>query len=474
MHKYQCPLTLLPTTALLLPLIFASKLPQLRVPPFTPRQLIYSVHGDYLPFLLAPWGWPLCPSTVVSRLLQCALVNLYLGGRGWCYGQVYLLWIVIGLGRTLVGFLLTRSVGWTYPWLFNHYALYETLNGGFGPALVAYLALTLPSNRSSSALSSSPGLTWFRKSSSEDRGMLLVVGVCALISWLDCAPWTYATTLIVVLVLATIRELHYHYLSHKQKHQSHVNPLDLKPSPDSDPRNRLRTLLKTTTLSLILLPQPYLILSILHHQPISLFPLALPLPPHPPRPLLQVLILSHPRPGDVDFLNGTQYGTTPVPESILFATINSYLPYLFPVSPSPQHPTPSPSVRLSIFTHTLPHPSFTHARSWFRTQPAGADVEFYVDQDTHSDSTNGQHLHLAEAFRWVSGKSTQGNKDKRMEDGVAEWILLVEDDFALCGSWGWEAIVRVMTELEVGRVGSGEGGEGPLEWLGGFVGTGGR
>ena len=57
---------------------------------------------------------------------------------------------------------------------------------------------------------------------------------------------------------------------------------------------------------------------------------------------------------------------------------------------------------------------------------------------------------------------------------MAEWILLVEDDFALCGSWGWEAIVRVMTELEVGRVDSGEGGEGPLEWLGGFVGTGGR
>jgi hypothetical protein len=76
------------------------------------------------------------------------------------------------------------------------------------------------------------------------------------------------------------------------------------------------------------------------------------------------------------------------------------------------------------------------------------------------DSKAGQYLHLAEALRWAS----EGRKHE-----AAEWVLLVEDDFALCGEWGWMGVVGVMKKLEKGRR-----SESVLDRLGGFVGTGGR
>ncbi|KAH7911266.1 hypothetical protein BJ138DRAFT_1006954 [Hygrophoropsis aurantiaca] len=46
--------------------------------------------------------------------------------------------------------------------------------------------------------------------------------------------------------------------------------------------------------------------------------------------------------------------------------------------------------------------------------------------------------------------------------------MLVEDDFPVCGSWGWEGIVGVLSELEKGRFSATK-----LRRYGGFVGTGG-
>ncbi|KIJ64275.1 hypothetical protein HYDPIDRAFT_175633 [Hydnomerulius pinastri MD-312] len=46
--------------------------------------------------------------------------------------------------------------------------------------------------------------------------------------------------------------------------------------------------------------------------------------------------------------------------------------------------------------------------------------------------------------------------------------MLVEDDFPLCGAWGWAGVLGVMTELERGRTGMAS-----VKRWGGFVGTGG-
>jgi hypothetical protein len=96
-----------------------------------------------------------------------------------------------------------------------------------------------------------------------------------------------------------------------------------------------------------------------------------------------------------------------------------------------------------------------------------------VDEDRHKGLREGQYLHLAEALRWAEGRASGSGKG-RGDKGVAEWVLLVEDDFALCGKWGWEGIVRVMRELEKGRRVGVDGAADRLDRLGGFVGTGGR
>jgi hypothetical protein len=238
-----------------------------------------------------------------------------------------------------------------------------------------------------------------------------------------------------------------------------LNPHSL-PSPHPDQEIsllryplRLRIALQTTVLSLFIMSIPYMVSVFLYSN--TAHHLTMPSSPHPPSPLLEVLVLSHPRPGDIDV---SDLPSRTEPSSILYTTISSYLPFI---------PTSTNNTRLSVFTHTLPHPAFTHAHEWFASLSSSRHVtipiEFYVDQDTHADSKTGQYLHLAEALRWAS----EGNKPH------AEWVLLVEDDFALCGKWGWAGVVGVMKELEAGRIKNDDGSE-RLQRLGGFVGTGGR
>ena len=461
---------------LLLPLLLSSQYPFLRIPPFTPRQLIYS-RNDYFPLLLAPWAWPRTSIALLSRITQAGLLYR-LPGTFASVGCCYVLWILVGLVRLLIGFLLTRSVGWAHPRLFRHYALYETTSG-LGSALVVYLALTNGAAvRAEWIMARWGGVGVY--ATSEDRAMFVVGGLCAVLSWLDGAPWTYAVAMTCVAGLAVLRAPFTRVAHSRFHHQYH--PMDLENTqslhPDSEkPQSHhqpLRTVLLTTLITLLLIYVPS-VTSLLFHSKSANY-LIMPSSPHPPSPLLEILILSHPRPGDVDVSSvPSSLKTTPKPSSILYTTINSYLPYIS---------TSLNSTRLSIFTHTLPHPSFTHARQWFSPSRSGSSsgsnlpqndhtsvpIEFYVDEDTHADSKTGQYLHLAEALRWAWGG---GNRHGRE---VAEWVLLVEDDFALCGEWGWEGVVGVMRTLEGGRKGQRDGMAGgrALERLGGFVGTGGR
>lgn len=209
-----------PVAVLLLPLALEALWPILRVECFTPRQLIYS--GNFVPFLLDPWSWPRETSAVLTRLIEVALfLRLPSSALFPCYG----LWILIGLARTLCGFVLTRSVGWAYPRLFNHYALYET-TGGLGPALVAYLGLT-GARMWTDALPKP-----CNRHAQEVRGSVVVFVACALLCWISGAPWTYVLSIVCMLSVAFFRSIfspigrmHFH------------NPLSLEPEKNTPPKH---------------------------------------------------------------------------------------------------------------------------------------------------------------------------------------------------------------------------------------------
>lgn len=145
-------------------------------------------------------------------------------------------------------------------------------------------------------------------------------------------------------------------------------------------------------------------------------------------PLLDILMLSFPRPVPID-----------TSTAIISTTVRSFLPYL------------SPAVSLSLFTHSVNHEALdlVHQKS--------PGVSLHIDTDSHPADIDGHYLHLAEAFRWMSSESgTHG-----------EWIMLVEDDFPICnGDQGWSVIATAVNMLEtdrrLGHIRSG------------FIGTGGR
>ena len=384
------------------------------LPEFAPPQIIYS--RDLVSLLLAPWTSPSSTSRVLSRLLQSILLfrlpkNTVL--------PCYLLWIAIALTRTLVGFLLSRSVGWAYPRLFNHWALYES-SGGCGPPLVAYMIASGVRPNLAVLLSYLKGHKW---EVTEQPALLIV---CVVLAALDYAPWTYGIAIGLAMLVITLRALF-----------STLYPAKAYSSPDlrhglPPTRHRADIQMSLSLLAFILLSN--FIFASLTSSSI----LQMPSSPRDGVPFLEIVLLSYPRPNDTPSLDQG---------SILSQTISSYLPYV------------SSSTALSVFTHVASskHPSFLQAQRHFQDAP----VTFYTDDDAHPDAYPGQYLHLAEAFRWIADKGTRGS----------EWIMVVEDDFPLCGEWGWQGMLRVMHALARGhRIPSPE----TTKMWGGFIGTGGR
>ncbi|KAG2124844.1 uncharacterized protein EDB93DRAFT_491446 [Suillus bovinus] len=381
--------------SLVLPLIISFLNPAWRFAQFTPRQLIYGT--DLLPFITAFWASPTHTFGHLSRFLQAAIVA--------CFPQalpihMITFWAIIALARTLSGFLLCRSVGWTYPWLFSHWALYET-SSGIGPALTAYLIMHGAWPWSNSRL---------QKYCTDTMKSLAIICSCLTLCWLDSAPWTYAMASIASVVLWPVQAIN--------TSSSQYHPYSYYPTA-WDTR-RLRTVIQTAVLFLFLMLSVHVILTTMVSSKMSL-DMSTSQGTHP---FLEILILPYPRPNDA--------AST---ESLLSQTISSYVPYI------------DSNTILSVFTHSTAHVSFAHAKEYYAQTP----ITFYTDTDIHIDSYSGQHLHVAEAFRWASEKGPS----------QAEWVMLVEDDFPVCGEWGWQGILNVMNELQ-------RGGK-----YGGFVGTGG-
>jgi hypothetical protein len=420
---------------LLLPLPVLFKWPSLRWDPYTPRHVIYA--HDFKTLLLAPFAFPTSTSSFVSRLIQSVIVYPF---PSRSVAHCYALWIYIALARILTGFILSRAVGWALPALFNHYALYET-SEGFGPSIVLYLGLVWVSTSEPHDIT----IAGYSLGGSGDGGSpskyavpITAACLCGLLAWLDSAPWTYATAVVTVPVFIAAHAVISSAMPQTRQQLYHLVALN-----HSLPAfHRLRVTAQTTVLSLLLICIPNLAYNHFSISPDARAAANLFLTPTnsslPPSPLLEILILSHPRPRDVSM------------PSILSRTIASYEPLL-----------DFPSISISVFTQTPSHPSFTRAAQDF----AGKRVRFHSQQGPHPSLVDGQYLHTAEAFRWVMYNRTL--------DQVPEWVMLVEDDFPVCGEWGREGIRMVMGRLESGRS-SLEGQGEVLRSLAGFVGTGGR
>ncbi|KAJ6477925.1 hypothetical protein C8R47DRAFT_1020229 [Mycena vitilis] len=368
--------------------------PSLSAYEFNPRRVFYSLDTQVL--VLAPW---ICRPSIYalgSRIIQAGIV---FRSHKLVLLHGYALWFAIGGGRILTGWLFTRAVGWAYPVLFSHFSLYET-SSGLGPSVAALTILAgvrdwpeMPSRRV------------------EIMEPLALAAICATLAWMDDAPWTYAVAIMLVVPLAVCCRLL----------PEHTTGDQLLPAPTTKLREKpLRIRPRRSILASVLACLTAIVA--LQLRPPTLYVVRF---PSQPSPLLDILVLSYPRPGDI-------------PESsILNTTLMSFLPL-----------TRVPGVSVSVFTHAETHPSFAWAKAHF------PEVEFYADKDQHPDADSGQHLHVAEALRWASTRQ-------------AEWVMLLEDDFPLCGLRGRDALARVMQKLERGRTPD------YLERRGAFVGTGG-
>ncbi|EIW76636.1 hypothetical protein CONPUDRAFT_146460 [Coniophora puteana RWD-64-598 SS2] len=417
---------LIGAVVILLPLLLSILPLDHRIPPFSPRQIIYSC--NILPLLLAPLAIPSSFFSIASRLAQAWLITRLPPDAPL---SAYSSWMLIGLSRTLEGFVLSRSVGWAYPSLFSHQALYER-TGGLGPGVVAYVLVSVTGR---SILASSSRLV-------EDAA---VASVCAGLGWADGAPWTYSMAFLFSgawIVLSKVLERKkggrrqpqpaYEALPSPQPNSFSHEPLPPSPPP------RLRPAL----LAFIILLTPYALWKAFTPRtdgPGGIFtpPFSVKEAPLYTGPSLEILILTYPRLGDAS-----------AKDSILMTTLSSYASLLTGTGTGAGAGNGS-------------HPAFEYAQETYGMSGGpehelGSRVRFYRDGDEHKGMRTGQHLHVAEAFRWVVERRGSGS-----EEAEAEWIVLVEDDFPLCGLWGWAALQRVMGVL-------GRGGR-----RGGFVGTGG-
>jgi hypothetical protein len=302
---------------------------------FTPRAIIYS--DRIAPILFATFAKPESWLIAVSRILQCGIL-LYLSICD--LGLLWIGWIALALLRSITGYLLSRSVGWAYPSLFSHWALYESASG-IGPVLIAYLVLTGPS-----VLFNPPDVI-SRYATYRYTIPLLAASLC----WLECRPWTYGTALFFVLPIAICRQVY------RQRFGL--------PSPNVEKQTSHQLGLHQFWSSCLAVLIPWLVI---YH---LISPSRLPLPTTS-EPLLSILMLSFPRP-------------VPIESSIniINTTVQSFVPFL------------SPAVTLSLFTHAADHEALR------LVQEHTPQVSLHVDMDTHPEDMDGHYLHLAEAFRWM-------------------------------------------------------------------------
>ncbi|KAL0573839.1 hypothetical protein V5O48_008103 [Marasmius crinis-equi] len=430
------------------------------VAPFSPRDFIHpdSLTGALTAFLGAPFATP-TPSfgSFLSRCVLAILLYQLLHPSAASkrspiatIGPIYIAWVPVGLLRTLIAFIFTRSVGWAYPTLFRHWALCET-SEGFGTGVVIWIYLQILSRKveATEAIGGNVLKTAIHFLLHLDENPPLRDGIFPLglltvtLAALEGKPWTYACALLSAGLLRLLAV--FISLDNRDRLPSSSNPSSLTIS--SFFHETFLPALRLTAIPLLAIYIPYTLQGLLPFPPVIT-----PLPPPPrasaeQRNLLEIVMLSYPRPGDLA-----------VAEDIITTTIGSYKPLLHPRNTEGQ-------VALSVFTHAPYHPAFDHVRD----QETNKDIAFYADRDGHSldDYDVGQYLHLAEAFKWVASDRRERSWKR------PEWVMVVEDDFPFCAD-GTEILKRAMWLLELGRKQASETlGELEVGTRAAFIGTGG-
>ncbi|KAF9261554.1 hypothetical protein L218DRAFT_1078572 [Marasmius fiardii PR-910] len=433
------------------------------VSPFSPRDLSYpaSLTDAVTKFLGTPFAPPEpFVGPVLSRLLQAVIFHLILRPSSECspFGSllsVYLCWIPAGLMRTLISFVFTRSLGWAYPSLFRHWAMYET-SEGFGAGLVVWFYLRMffgegeasEANINTGTLKGAVYVLLHLHETSPFHETLIPMGLrFILISTIfEGKPWTYACALLSAGLLWLIL-----VLIPSTKEQDRLPPQASRP-PVTISSFFLRTFLPAFRLTVITLLMIYLFYFVQPFLSLGTSTSYTPIPPpsNDQTNLLEIVVLSYPRPGNLT-----------VAEEIIATTMESFYPLL---TFNHRDTRNEGDIVLSVFTHAPDHLAFEYVKS----RTLDKSVLFYLDEDDHSPDEYdiGQYLHLAEAFRWVASDPKSESRRGRRRP---EWIMIVEDDFPLCGK-GVDVLKRTLWLLEMDRKQSSEYQTGTKA---AFIGTGG-
>ncbi|TFK19657.1 hypothetical protein FA15DRAFT_674248 [Coprinopsis marcescibilis] len=412
---------LLLVASVVLPTILALYDTEWSLPSFTPRDYLHD--AKIISLLVAPFAGPQRISAALSRIIQAALlVRLPLSLQASYAGYGYVIWLGVGLARMVVGQVFTVSVGWAFPPLFRHWALYEP-SGGFGP-MIAVLSILqangiLPTE--------DPNLVdpwkFGNHSSDTNRPLLVALLIATLFCWLELAPWTYGVALLLAMCLQILRRVRHGLRSRQHKSVVAELPDVVTSKPTSDGHlvvtpsgGRGLSLQKSIILGLVsfaLMELPFNLAGQFRR-----YNSPMPPSPFPSKPLLEILVLTYPR---SDVAKHT---------AIMETTLNSYLPFL------------SSETRLSVYTQSQSHPALENTKRYFSSSMP--NITFHVNRNKYPDAIDGHYLHLSEAFRWVS--------DQRPDHEPAEWIMLIEDDFPLCGGEvGYNAVREAMGLLEASR-----------------------
>ncbi|CEH15427.1 hypothetical protein CBOM_03740 [Ceraceosorus bombacis] len=447
----------------LLTLSVALWLPNSLVLPFRPTGPIFSRPPDVLPALLAPVVPPEGFFASLARILQIAVLAISIAPRNpvlLTMGGIWTVWCLTAAMRCLLGFLLGRAVGWAAPSFFNHLAVYET-STGIGPVLVAIDAATVLLQRLPSDVSPIPSASSVPPASSRPSiAIHTLIGVISCI--LDGAPWTYASGAAVGFFVAIAYVVAESVTGGPIYRPSGEGPVPLHLLEDEEEEGNSSTAANgsgrrgnlygagghygsdSVPPSRVALVQAAfwrgaahvlvsLLLVIVATKTSGWLPNLSQLgsPPPSARPLLDIVLLTSPRPRD-------EKGIAPM----LINTTDSFFGAISPAA------SPLIAPRVSVFTHfsSKEHPAFDVAKAHFDAHPRpelgerASKVVFYRDSDSHADVRLGHHLHLAELLRWSWER-----------EGSSEWVLVAEDDFPVCGDWGWRGIEGVIAELELQR-----------------------
>ena len=412
-----------PWLLLLALLTIVINLSSYNIKPITPAVLLYSFQNSPLPILLSPFlvqSW----QAGISRTLQLTWISTQLPSARLTLAYFAQLYPAVLAARAGTGFIFGRAVGWKYPHLFSHDAVYEPI-AGFGPILLGSLLFD--------------DVLGHDKRSMLFRAMLTLVFVV-----LDGMPWGYMCGAALVglhrLSYAILYDGGYLALP-RHTHLPNTSPERPRTPSHNHPSLSPKRIFLTSISSIFVLG------------------LTGSLPQ-----LLTDLTRSPPQPRQVHIIMLTVPRTKDLASDVMIDSIQSYItPWPRTTSTSTNTSLPS---SLTVFAHLGPdntHPAFDRARAFFHTNAdlqshtRALEVEFHVEPPSPSP-TGGEvvmnhYAHLADAVRYA-----------RKEGKGAEWTMFVEDDFVLCGEWGWEGLMRVLERLD-------EGGQG---MNGAFVGTGGR